>query len=130
MVIFTLAMLASVHSSAWEQLCGFSDEVHQYIRENVPDKMDTLITMAGKQGETMRTFKTFKSGDWIMTFEFFSTGPVETDVSCIMASGKLGDPEAIDVVTKLFPALPTQYLKNFGKSSSDFESMKNFRPGN
>jgi hypothetical protein len=109
-------------------VCGFADEVHDYIRSNMPEKMDTFLTMAGKQGETMRTFKTFKSGDWIMTFEFFSEGPVETDVSCLMALGKAGDPNAVDMVTQLFPALPTKYLGNFGQNPADLEPMKKFIP--
>jgi hypothetical protein len=113
--------------STWDSMCGFTDDIYSYITENSHAPTETKLMISGKQGETGRMIRILKTGEWLVTFEFYNIGPVEGDVSCIIGSGKREDISAYELTTALIGKLPEVKYKEFGKNPKDYEPLKDFK---
>jgi hypothetical protein len=125
--LFIITLFLSLDSAyAWERMCGFSDEIYDYlVKENQGKKFDSKTPMTGTQGENARVLMAM-NGRWLLTFEFLSDADTARDVTCIMMTNET-NPGAYDLITGIVPALPN---KSFGKFdlNKDTELLKEFVP--
>ncbi|MBX2986967.1 MAG: hypothetical protein KF802_03630 [Bdellovibrionaceae bacterium] len=67
--------------------CGYADNVIQYIEKTIPERASHRAGLRGRQGERFRMLRSYSDGSWFLTYEFFTSGPVEEDITCIVAHG-------------------------------------------
>lgn len=135
LLIISLAVIVTISEQAfaersWDQVCGFSDDVYDYIRATAGEAKKGMVHAKPRQGESNRHIIFYENGDWVVIYEFYSLAAVENDVTCIVASGHYGDPAAVEWTDKKIQALPAVFYKNFGQNPDDLIPMKSFRrPG-
>lgn len=127
-LILSALMCFASSAFAYEKMCGFSDEVYDYLlKENGGKKFETKAPMTGKQGETERIFMSL-NGKWLLTFEFYSAGDVSQDVTCIVATGNINDDGLFDFISSRIPALPEKLYGSLANSAEARQILKRFQP--
>src|SRR6185312_12463224 len=96
LAVFLVFVVSSQRAEArsWRQVCGFSGDVLDYIFQTAGEKKSMMISCRSLQGEGSRSMIFYPNGDWLVIYEFYSSGPIEKDVMCIVGSGVKEDPAA------------------------------------
>ncbi len=67
--------------------CGWSDLVYDDLSKRLSEKAKSAFDLSSKGPETTRRLYFFSDRSWFLTLEFFNSGSVEHDITCIVAHG-------------------------------------------
>jgi hypothetical protein len=74
-------------TDALELGCGWSDLVYEDLSQRLREKHTSGFDLKTKGSETTRRLSFYSDSSWFLTLEFFNSGSVKQDITCIVAHG-------------------------------------------